>query len=507
MSLSVYWRLCLIFFFNAFLFFLDIFSVSRASCDPDSESGRDFTPAGNVSVNVSVNVPVWRNESLDADSECEWTDLLSYGQTLYMTGLLLGSLFAGAVSDQYGKRVVLLVSVCVHAVCGVLPAALPQPLLFLILRGLTGVSCSAINICSFSLGVEWSLPGSRMWPPAFLCFSFSLGTMALAPLAYISPTWTMLHLVLGLPQLLCLPLYRSIPESPRWLLLRRRTDVLDRYRRHSPADTHCLDLLLDTARTEVKATEAEEEPRPPAGHALCDMTHLNHPTILQRLAVMSYLGLVSALTYYGICMNVGTFGVDLYLAQFFSGLSEAPCLFVPLLLTRWGRRPISMLFLFLSGTACLLSLLVSRFCDQPVVVMGLALLGKLCILTTVLVSLLYSIELFPTVVRQRCVALANVCYRVGCVFNTLVITSPGIPLAAMIVYSGGPIIGCALCLLLPETRSVPLPDSVEDCDRQPRPHLPILASLWRRGQAMDGPASETEVLPGEKDPEQTLGGE
>lgn len=68
----------------------------------------------------------------------------------------------------------------------------------------------------------------------------------------------------------------------------------------------------------------------------------------------------SALTYYGICMNIGSFGVDVYSAQFFSGLSEAPCLLVPL--ARLGRRPLSMLALLFSGTACFLSLLLSR-CD------------------------------------------------------------------------------------------------------------------------------------------------
>uniref|UniRef100_A0A672Z674 Si:dkey-190l8.2 n=1 Tax=Sphaeramia orbicularis TaxID=375764 RepID=A0A672Z674_9TELE len=342
---------------------------------------------------------------------------------------------------KYGKRPVLLACVSIHAVCGVLPAILPQPLVFVAVRCLTGVCCCCINICSFSLAVEWTPPTVRLWPPAFLPFCFSLGTMGGAPLAWLSPTWRWLHLSLSLPQLVCLPLYLSIPESPRWLLLKKRMDVLDRYRSNSKADKQCLDLVK---------------------------THF----ILSLIKCSSLLNfsssVASALTYFGICMNIGSFGVGVYSAQFFSGLSEAPCLLVPLV--RLGRRAISMLALFLSGTACFLSLLLSRHNAEPVVVMSLALLGKLCILAATFISTLYSIELFPTVVRQRCMSLVNLCFRIGCLANTLVPPNPNgaISLAAMLVYSSGPIVGCGLCLLLPETSGVPLPDSVEDCDRQPR---------------------------------------
>ncbi|XP_059190298.1 si:dkey-190l8.2 isoform X2 [Centropristis striata] len=420
-----------------------------------------------------------------------------------MVGLLLGSLVGGAISDRYGKRPVLLVCVSVQAICGLVPAVLPQPFIFLAVRCLTGVCCCGINICSFSLAVEWTQPAARLWPPAFLPFCFSLGTMGGAPLAWLSPTWRQLHLSLALPQLVCLPLYLSIPESPRWLLLKRRKDVLDRYRSNSPADKQCLDLLLDSAWSDLQKVSTTQKEQPPGSHAPSDIVHLRHPTVLLRLFIMSYLSAASALTYYGICMNIGSFGVGVYSAQFFSGLSEAPCLLVPLI--RLGRRQISMLALFLSGTACFLSLLLSRYNGEPVLVMSLALLGKLCILAAIFISILYSIELFPTVVRQRCVSLVNLCFRLGCLVNSLVPANPNgaISLAAMVVYSSGPIISCGLCLLLPETSGVPLPDTVEDCDRQPRPHPPSVGALWRTRKLVSSHNRTTEILPAEKEDTQT----
>ncbi|XP_068458121.1 si:dkey-190l8.2 isoform X4 [Clinocottus analis] len=409
-----------------------------------------------------------------------------------MVGLLLGSLVGGAISDRYGKRTVLLVCVYVHAACGLVPAVLPQPFLYLAVRCLTGVCCCCVNICSFSLAVEWTLPAARLWASAFLPFCFSLGTMGGAPLAWLSSTWTQLHLSLALPQLVCLPLYLSLPESPRWLLLRKRTKVLERYECNSPEDKHCLELLLWSDLQKDSEPQKEE---PPGGHAPSDIIiHLKHPTVLLRLFIMSYLSAASALTYFGICMNIGSFGVGVYSAQFFSGLSEAPCLLVPLV--RLGRRPISMLALFLSGAACFLSLLLSRCNADPVLVMSLALLGKLCILGALFISTLYSIELFPTVVRQRCASLVNLSFRLGCLVNSLVPSTPNgaISLAAMVVYSSGPMVGCGLCLLLPETSGVPLPDSVEDCERQPRPRPPNMAALWRARKLM---SRKPETLPSE----------
>lgn len=479
LQLSVYWRLSLVFFFSSFLFFLDILTaaVMADTCRHDNHTeasartGRNSTEPNPVAD--------WTVLSWSQDSVCGWSDLLSYGQTLFMVGLLLGSLVGGTISDRFGKRPVLLVCVFLHALCGVVPAALPHPLLFLTVRCLTGVCSCIINNCSFSLAVEWTLPQARLWPPAALPFCFSLGTMGGALLAWFSPYWSWLHLSLSLPQIVCLPLYIWIPESPRWLLLKKKTDVLERYRSNSPKDKHCLDLLLDSACSDLqKAIKPEID----AEQTHSDLTYLRHPIVLKRLFIISYISLASALTYYGICLNIGSFGVGVYSAQFFSGLSEAPILLVPLIGLR--RRPISILALFLSGTACFLSLVMAKYNCDAVLVMTLALLGKLCILAAILIFNLYSIELFPTVVRQRCVSLVNLCFRIGCLVNTLVPPSAdgAISLAAMLAYSSGPIIGCGLCMLLPETSGTALPDSVYDCQQQNKQqkHDCSGSLCWRR---------------------------
>lgn len=46
-----------------------------------------------------------------------------------------------------------------------------------------------------------------------------------------------------------------------------------------------------------------------------------------------------------------------------------------------------------------MQVIVRSSAAEPKLVLGLALLGKLCILAASFITILYSIELFPTVVR------------------------------------------------------------------------------------------------------------
>ncbi|XP_067223226.1 si:dkey-190l8.2 isoform X2 [Chanodichthys erythropterus] len=484
LQIHVYLILTLPIFFTAFTFFVDVFTLYITPCSKNIESkSLNHT----VDINISnITTRTDNHSDLTSDLTCHEANHFAHGQATYMTGLLIGSLFSGALSDRYGKKLLLICCSVVHAVATLVVAFLPYVPAYLTARCISGAACCAIHICTYSLGVEWSLPKYRIWPPTLFSFIFSLGMMGLAAVAFLTSGWMQFHLALGIPQILFLPFYFFLPESPRWLLLNKRMETLEGYQNRSPEDKHYLDLLLESVDIKTKKSPSEKT----STKTESNFSNFTSHTILLRLFIMSYIGFASALTYYGICFSVGSFGVNIYLAQFFSGLSEAPSLLLPFLLKRWGRRPFSMGSLFLSGISCMLSLLVSKFCDMPALVMTLALMGKLCMQSTSCVSVLYGIELFPTVIRQKCIGLVSLCYRVACIINAVVTPEGGIPLPAMICYSSGPIIGAALCLLLPETSGIPLPDTVQDCEKQPRLKISCCA-CWPMKPKQESDASFT----------------
>lgn len=94
--------------------------------------------------------------------------------------------------------------------------------------------------------------------------------MGLAGVAFLTSDWMQFYLALGIPQILCLPLYLLVeqtqnlqcmlkcvaiiylfiiaiisflPESPQWLLLNKRMKTLEGYQNRSPEDKHYLDLV------------------------------------------------------------------------------------------------------------------------------------------------------------------------------------------------------------------------------------------------------------------------
>lgn len=124
--------------------------------------------------------------------------------------------------------------------------------------------------------------------------------------------------------------------------------------------------------------------------------------------------------YYGLSLNVGNFGLDIYLTQFIFGLVEFPARIGILpLLQRFGRKICQGGVLLFGGLACLGILLVPKgistnlnyfvksktkfpyFCpsDLPVVATVIAVLGKFAATASFATVYVYTAELYPTILR------------------------------------------------------------------------------------------------------------
>lgn len=82
---------------------------------------------------------------------------------------------------------------------------------------------------------------------------------------------------------------------------------------------------------------------------LCSHLHL----------LSSFYRFVTSLVYYGVSLNVGNFGLDIYLTQLIFGIAEVPArLGCFPLIEKFGRRICQSVALFIGGAACLIILAI-----------------------------------------------------------------------------------------------------------------------------------------------------
>ncbi|KAM9323115.1 solute carrier family 22 member 13-like [Pholidichthys leucotaenia] len=181
----------------------------------------------------------------------------------------------------------------------------------------------------------------------------------------------------------------------------------------------------------------------------------------KRLLIMGFNWFAASLLFYGLSLNVGSFGLDIYLTQLIFAVVEIPANLSGLfLIQHFGRKKCQSGFLLFGGTACLVVLAVPK--DLPVVVTALAVLGKFSSTASFSIAYVYTAELYPTILRQNGVGLNSMCARVGGILAPLIrllevyhYTIPMLVYGILAIAAGG------FCLLLPETLNVEFPDYAE----------------------------------------------
>uniref|UniRef100_A0A8D1U4T9 Solute carrier family 22 member 1 n=2 Tax=Sus scrofa TaxID=9823 RepID=A0A8D1U4T9_PIG len=296
--------------------------------------------------------------------------------------------------------------------------------------------------------------------------AFSVGLVLLSGLAYAVPHWRSLQLAVSLPIFLLLLCYWFVPESPRWLLSQKRNTqaikIMDRIAQKNgklpPADLKMLSL----------EEEVVTERLSPSFLDLFRTQNLRKYTF-----ILMYLWFTSSVLYQGLIMHVGATGGSLYLDFLYSALVEFPAAFVILLIIdRFGRLYLLAGSNLLAGAACFFMIFISH--DLHWLSIVAACIGRMGITIVFQMVCLVSAELYPTFIRNLGVMVcSSLCDLGGVVAPFLVFRLTevwrGLPLvlfAALGLVAGG------MSLLLPETKGVALPETIEEVERLGRKAKP-----------------------------------
>ncbi|XP_042369470.1 solute carrier family 22 member 13-like, partial [Plectropomus leopardus] len=235
--------------------------------------------------------------------------------------------------------------------------------------------------------VEWTISSKAALSTIAVVILFPVGLMLLSGIAYLIRNWRILHLVLFSPLLLVLGiLYWFLPESARWLMAHgRKEEAQKEIRRAARVNRRTVpEDLLDKLEIEGKVESRN----------MLDIFRISY--LRKRTLIMGYNWFSTSLVYYGLSLNVGSFGLNIYLTQFIFGAVEIPAALSGLaLIQHFGRRICQSGFLFFGGAACLVVLAIPK--DLPVVVTIIAVLGKFATTAAFNIAYVYTPELYPTI--------------------------------------------------------------------------------------------------------------
>lgn len=382
-------------------------------------------------------------------------------QTVYMGGMLVGSFPIGILSDKFGRRPLLMVTLLFLGVGGCLPYFFPADPsfypFFVLARFISGIGHVGTFMMSFTLSLEYVGPKYRTHFGILIETPFALGGLIamLVSLAGVRD-WQLLTLVLSLPNFLLVGLLWFIPESPRWLAAKNKNKELVKVL-EAGAKSNGTVFSPGDYIDETSPLEGGGEGRREA--TILDLMRPNK--IMMRSLCMFYNWLVITLCYYGLTTVASTLTEDLYLNFSLVIFVEIPAQFFCIwVMNRWGRKPLFGCCQILAGVACILGGLAPIRWMQ----VTLAIIGKFGASASFFVVFVYTSELFPTEIRSTAVGASSTFARIGGMIAPLIafLSSVWKPFPLLIMGGSSLVGGVLVFLLLPETLGEALPVTMEE---------------------------------------------
>jgi len=314
-----------------------------------------------------------------------------------LLGCAIGAFFAGRLGDRWGRRAVLIISAVLFLLSALGAGSAATSVFFVAARVLGGFAVGAASVMSPAYIAEVASARYRgrlatVQQIAIISglFCAFLSNYLLAKAAGSSTgtfwlgeaAWRWMFWMQSIPSLLFLLLLLSIPESPRFLVVKKRTaeaqNVLARLYGTTEAKTKL---------AEIDASLSQDHHRPRLSDLINKATGKIRPIVWVGIGLATFQQLVgiNVVFYYGAVLwqAVGFSENDALLINVMSGaLSIGACLVTVFLIDRIGRKP--LLWIGSLGMAVTLALVVIAFASAGLDANGkLALSGAMGVLALV----------------------------------------------------------------------------------------------------------------------------
>lgn len=389
------------------------------------------------------------------DLVCDRFILVPVLMSITFLGCAVGSL-GGFFGDRIGRRWVIILFAFYDMMMSILIAFVPSYEAQVVLRFLLGLGNSFyIQSCAFLTEIVSKrfrlFVGTNFWVSACIGYAGAAG------FAKYLQFWRMSQL-----SVICvLPFYFSyfffLWESPRWLLVKnRKTDAISILRRIAKwnGTLHKItDGDFESVRVEKDITTGRF------------LDTLSTPTMRLKTICAWYLMWTFSLSYIGISMDSKFSSDDIFLNSVYMGLIEAPAGVLAWIIgERFGRRKPSLVMLVATTT---LTFLVPHLKQQKIMWLRtvLAIAGKLVLTAAYDLTYIWLAEHQPTCIRSVGFFSSTFIGSLGSVVSPFILHAANVvfwlPSLIIGVQCG---LGIIVTYLLPETKGIPLQQTIEEAD-------------------------------------------
>uniref|UniRef100_A0AAY4BX23 Solute carrier family 22 member 3 n=1 Tax=Denticeps clupeoides TaxID=299321 RepID=A0AAY4BX23_9TELE len=433
---------------------------TRLTCDGANLTGDPTVPCSHGWV---YDYEGRRSFVTEFDLVCADAWLVDMYQATLNVGFLGGSFASGYLADRFGRKLVFLLCNLLAIISGVLVAVAPNYIAVLVFRILYGFGVKGQWVAGFVLITELVGVEHRKTVGIIFQFFFSVGLMFLPLVAYLITDWRWIQVAITAPYILFMSYYWLIPESPRWLLSQN-------YSKKAAEVTKAI------AKENKKTLTKNIEVCPNLIHSLTVdsakaslMDLVRTPKMRKHTFILSFSWFTCAVVYAGLIMILGIQGGNVYMDFVVTGLVEFPAAFFILVtIERVGRRWPYAVANVGSGLACLIAVFVPD--DMHWFKIAVACVGRLGITMAFEMVTFVNAELYPTFVRNLGVAVCSTLSDVGGIFAPFLLYRLAVIWMALpiIIFGFLAIIAGGLVLLLPETKGMPLPETIDDIEHPDR---------------------------------------
>lgn len=389
--------------------------------------------------------------------QCSGSIVNGLPTSLFFLGCLMGGLVLATLADSLlGRKNLLFLSCFVMSISTFFTTFSNNIWVYSALRFVTGFARATIGTCALVLSTE--LVGKRWRGQVGVIgfFCFTLGFLSLPTIAYINKgsSWRTIYLWTSIPTFFySIIVHFLVHESPRWLLVQGRKEeaiqTLKGINNNSTMSFSSIPLLKqETWNVDLFSTIK---------------ILVKKKWAFKRLSNVMAIGFGIGMVYYGMPLALGNLTFNLYLSVTFNALSELPSSIATLyLVDKLNRKSSILAFTMISGIFSVVSILKVKLWKNLQI--GFELISFFSACTAFNVLLIYTLELFPTCVRNSALSMVRQALVFGGIFS---------PMLAVAGRGGdgfwsygifGIVIGIfgLFVVFLPETRGKPICDTMDE---------------------------------------------